>query len=113
METLLNYVQHEATVAIQRAFPELSAADAAADVAQSEFGHYQCNSALRLSKLLKMNPRAVAQNIIDSLEKTFTSVCSQIEIAGPGFINITFTAQFLSQQLSQVFNDPKLGLPRP
>jgi len=112
METLLNYVQHETTVAIAKAFPELSAADAAADVAISEFGHYQCNSALRLSKLVKQNPRAVAQNIINSLDKTFTSVCSSVDIAGPGFINITFTAQFLSQQLSQVLNDPKLGLPR-
>ncbi len=116
METLLGYLQREATNSIRRAFPDLSAADAAADVAissQEEFGHYQCNSALRLSKLLKQNPRAVAQAIIDSLDDSVKRNCSKIEIAGPGFINITFSPAFLSEQLALVFHDPKLGLPRP
>ena len=30
---------------------------------QEGFGHYQCNSALRLAKILKKNPRPVAQEI--------------------------------------------------
>src|SRR5262249_26200220 len=80
---------------------------------QEEFGHYQCNSTLRLSKLLKQNPRAVAQAIIDSLDQSVKHNCSKIEIAGPGFINITFSPTFLSEQLALVFKDPKLGLPRP
>ena len=34
---------------------------------QPQFGHYQCNNALKLAKELKDNPRQVAQKIIDNL----------------------------------------------
>jgi len=110
METLLATLRKEVTDAISRAFGDsLPAEQAIADMApcaSEEFGHYQCNSALRLSKQLKSNPRAVAQKIIDHFQ---SKICSKIEIAGPGFINFTFSDSFLSKQLQQQLKDRLLG----
>jgi arginyl-tRNA synthetase len=110
METLLSTFRGQVTDAIVRAFKsELSAEETLADMApclQEEFGHYQCNSALRLSKLLKQNPRVVAQKIIDHLD---AKMCSKIDIAGPGFINFTLSPAFLSEQLNQQLRDRYLG----
>ena len=74
METLLTLFSKQLIESMQRAFgSSLTKEDLSADVtpcAQEEFGHYQCNAALRLSKILKMNPRVVAHKIIDHLDET-------------------------------------------
>ncbi|HSX10707.1 MAG TPA: arginine--tRNA ligase [Chlamydiales bacterium] len=110
METVLSVFKKKVTDAMVRAFGDaLSAEEAKSDIApcaQEEFGHYQCNSALRLSKILKQNPRAIAQKIIDCFD---SDMCSKVEIAGPGFINFTLSPSFLSHQLEQQLNDRFLG----
>lgn len=117
METLLSSFRKTVTGSIARAFgSSLSENEQIADMApclEEGFGHYQCNSALRLSKLLKQNPRAIAQKIIDHLETRDKNLFSQIEIAGPGFINFTLSPSFLSEQLQEQLNDPLLGAAEP
>lgn len=114
METLITTFRKKVTDSIKRAFGDaLTADEAVADMApclQEEFGHYQCNSALRLSKTLKQNPRAIAQKIIDHFTEP---MCSKVEIAGPGFINFTLSSAFLSAQLQQQLNDRFLGASPP
>lgn len=73
---------------------------------QLEHGHYQCNSALKLSKILKDNPRNIAKNIIPSQN----SLISNCEIAGPGFINITLSGSHLEALLNPLLKDPRLGI---
>ncbi len=112
MDTLTSLIRAKTEQAIAAAF-SLPPEEAGADIspcAQEEFGHYQCNSPMRLAKSLKMAPRAVAQKIIDHLDR---SIYSKIEIAGPGFINLTLSAEFLSEQLQQVLGDPVLGASLP
>lgn len=110
METLLATFREKVSASLARAFGDaLTNEERMADVApcvQEEFGHYQCNSPLRLSKLLKQNPRAIAQKIVDHFD---ADMCSKIEIAGPGFINFTLSSAFLSEQLQEQLNDPFLG----
>jgi arginyl-tRNA synthetase len=110
MDTILVTFQREVTFAIEKAFgPGYGGADIAPCL-EEQFGHYQCNSALRLSKLVKENPRVVAQKIIDALQ---FEMCSKIEIAGPGFINFTLSSKFLSLELQKQLNDPLLGATPP
>ena len=114
METLIESLQRMTTGAILRGFDQLHAEEAEAEFtpcSQEEFGHYQCNSALRLSKSLKQNPRAVAQKIIDALEPKMKEICAEIQVAGPGFINFTIAPTFLSNQLEAQLKDPLLGAP--
>lgn len=75
---------------------------------QESFGHYQCNSALKLAKELKLPPRDVAKKMVEFLphKERFQS----IEIAGPGFINISFSQSHLESELSMMYQDRKLGI---
>ncbi len=63
-----------------------------------EFGDYQVNGVMKLAKNLKINPRVLAQQIIDLVDPGV--VISQLEVAGPGFINITLNPQFLVDYLN-------------
>jgi arginyl-tRNA synthetase len=109
MQSLLTLLQAKLTVSIKQLIPSEQADIAPCE--KEEFGHYQCNSALRLSKVLKKNPRQVAQEILDNLANK--EIFSKIEIAGPGFINFTFSSQFLSRELQEQFRDPLLGATPP
>lgn len=76
-----------------------------------QFGHYQFNNCLRLGKALGKNPRAIAEEVIQALPES--SFFAKIEIAGPGFINLTFKETFLSDQVTTLFKDLRLGIDLP
>lgn len=52
-------------------------------------GDWACTIAMRLAKAAHMNPRAIAQAIVDHLPAN--NLIESFEIAGPGFINLTLT----------------------
>ena len=95
---------------MQAAFPEISAEVEITQATQPQFGHYQCNSAMKLSKLAKMNPRAIATKIVEQLDN---EIFIKVEIAGPGFINLTLDARFLSKQVDALYNDEHLLVTMP
>ncbi|AFZ48643.1 arginyl-tRNA synthetase [Cyanobacterium stanieri PCC 7202] len=72
------------------------------------FGDYQCNVALPLAKQLKDNPRAIAQRIVDNIN--LDEFCQPLEIAGPGFINITIKPEYIAQQITTAHQDERLGV---
>ena len=82
--------------------------DADPVVRPSERADAQVNGALPLAKQLGTNPREVAQRVVDS--GVLADVCSEVEIAGPGFINLTFTDAFLEGELRSVAADDRLGV---
>ena len=53
---------------------------------QKEHGDFATNVALMLAKTAKMNPRELAQKIVDALPES--SLIQKVDIAGPGFINM-------------------------
>ncbi len=117
MKDLILSLQELCTAAIVRAlsaelqdFPELRIAEITPST-QPQFGHYQCNSALKIGKALGQNPRAVAERIKGELAQE--SLFSFIEVAGPGFINLTLKESFLSHELSLQLADSRLGVPLP
>ena len=61
--TIADLLQKKLGEAIVRAYPDYIEQAEVAPCAQEGFGHYQCNSALKLAKQLGQNPRAVAQAI--------------------------------------------------
>ena len=52
-------------------------------------GDWACTIAMRLAKAAHMNPRAIAQVVVDHLPAN--NLVESFEIAGPGFINLTLT----------------------
>lgn len=78
-------------------------------------GDWACTIAMRLAKAAHMNPRAIAQAIVDHLPEN--SLVESFEIAGPGFINLTLTnASFqavVSEARQQGSDFGKSELPEP
>lgn len=66
-----------------------------------ENGDYATNIAMQLTKLAKKPPRAIAEAILEKLDKTGTSIES-IDIAGPGFMNIVLKKDYLDDVVKTV-----------
>jgi arginyl-tRNA synthetase len=64
-------------------------------------GDYATNIAMQLTKLAKKPPRAVAEAILENLDKSSTAIES-IEIAGPGFMNIRLKTDYLGDVVKTV-----------
>ena len=67
---------------------------------RKDLGQYQLNDAMPLAKKYGKNPRVIAEDIVKILEQDprFTN----INIAGPGFINITLTDEYLVELLNKI-----------
>jgi arginyl-tRNA synthetase len=73
-----------------------------------EFGDYQINGAMAAAKLLKTNPRALAEQLVQQLD--LAELAEKVEIAGPGFINVTLRKDWLAAQLIGASQNPRLTL---
>jgi arginyl-tRNA synthetase len=78
-------------------------------VRPSDRADAQVNGALGLAKRVGGNPRDIAQRIVDS---GVLAGIATTEVAGPGFINLVFTDEFLSAELNSVSADDRLGVAR-
>src|SRR6187549_1676187 len=90
-------------------------ADPLIAAAQNEkFGDYQSNAAMGLAKQLaertgqKANPRQVAEQIKAKLD--LGEIATEISIAGPGFINVRLSSEWLARRLEAVASDDRLGV---
>ena len=77
--------------------------------ASPEFGDYQCNAAMGLARRLKQNPRQLAQRVAAGARHESVAA---LEVAGPGFINITLDDAWLGAQMERLAADPDLGVPK-
>jgi arginyl-tRNA synthetase len=112
MKNILSVLLHSAEAAIQAAFG--SALDPKlleAEVTTSTQADYQCNSALKIAKALRIPPREAAEKIVAHFNAK--EMISKLEIAGPGFINITLLPSFLASQIEAILRDDRLGVPLP
>ena len=84
--------------------PEIKAVPAT----DPKFGDYQCNDALKVAKKAGFrNPREAAQKVVENLSSEY-----KVEIAGPGFLNITITPEWLSSALAALDSDANCGIAR-
>ena len=89
--------------------PEHAGTDPVLRPADPRFGDYQANFAMGLTKRIGRPPRDIASEVVDHLD--LGGVARNIEIAGPGFVNITLDEGFLAGQVAAVARDSRLGVP--
>jgi arginyl-tRNA synthetase len=77
---------------------------------RSDRADYQANVALALAKTVRKPPRDVAAAIVENLD--VSKIADRVEITGPGFINLTLAADFLSEAVTRAAADPRLGVDR-
>lgn len=68
-----------------------------------ELGQFQYNGAMALAKKVGTNPRAIAEQIVNGLNEY--EIFENINIAGPGFINISYKTEFLKEYLTEISKD--------
>lgn len=76
-----------------------------------ELGDFQINEAMPLAKKYGKNPRVIAEEIVEELKKD--SKFTNINIAGPGFINVTLTNEFLVEELNKLVDNTELNIDKP
>jgi arginyl-tRNA synthetase len=86
-----------------------------ADSSRPDLAQFQCNGAMAAAKQRREKPREIAQRVIDELRAApdAADVFRQVDIAGPGFINLSLTDTALAAQVSAAAGDPMLGCDAP
>lgn len=84
--------------------PELRAAT------RPEFGHLQSNLPLRLAGPLGLAPREIGARLADAVD---LGDLATLELAGAGFLNLTWSPDVLGGVVSDMLTDPHLGVPAP
>jgi len=70
---------------------------------EESFGDLATPVAMSLSKILKKPPRKIAEDIVNAIAEK--DVFEKIDIAGPGFINFTFSKQYICSELKSLIKD--------
>lgn len=100
---------HELSFIVGEAFAaeQLDAAHGRVIVSdRADLAQFQCNGALAASKLARKNPRELADAIAARLRAH--EAFEKVDVAGPGFINLVATDDFISKVMSVVSSHPRL-----
>ena len=73
-----------------------------------ELAQYQCNGALGAAQQSGRDPRELAAEVIGAIDDD--SLFASLDVAGPGFINITVTDQVLADHTQAMDDDEQLGI---
>jgi arginyl-tRNA synthetase len=76
---------------------------------EEKFGDYQANGIMGAAKKLNQNPRQLGETVLENL--SLEGLADKMELAGPGFINIFISADFLAKQLNALLESKSLVAP--
>ncbi|MER6999944.1 arginine--tRNA ligase [Streptomyces sp. NPDC000410] len=105
--SLASTVQQRLADALSAALPEAGSADPL--LRRSDRADFQANGILALAKQLKGNPRELATKVVEAIPAN--DVLKDIEVSGPGFLNITVTDEAIVKTLAARAADDRLGVP--
>ncbi|MFD3533576.1 arginine--tRNA ligase [Streptomyces sp. NPDC058664] len=105
--SLASTVQQRLADGLSAALPEAASADPL--LRRSDRADFQANGILALAKRLKGNPRELATQVVAAIPEN--DVLKEIEVSGPGFLNITVTDAAIVRTLAARAADARLGVP--
>jgi arginyl-tRNA synthetase len=74
----------------------------------SDRADFQANGALPLAKVVGRSPQQVAAEVVAAA--SLDDICAAVDVSGPGFINLTLSDEFVSDQLAAMGADDRLGV---
>jgi arginyl-tRNA synthetase len=94
-----------------RLAPAFDALELGADpvVQRSKHGDFQANGVMALAKRLGRPPRDLAAAVIDASD---LGGLATVEVAGPGFLNLTLDDAYIAASVEALAGDPRLGVAR-
>ncbi|MFJ7066328.1 arginine--tRNA ligase [Streptomyces sp. NPDC101115] len=105
--SLASTVQQRLAEGLSAALPEAGSADPL--LRRSDRADFQANGILALAKQLKGNPRELATKVVEAIPAN--DVLKDIEVSGPGFLNITVSDAAIVNTLAARAADDRLGVP--
>ncbi|MEW2622115.1 arginine--tRNA ligase [Streptomyces sp. NPDC048106] len=107
--SLSDSVQQQLASALSATLPEAAGADPL--LRRSDRADYQANGILALAKKAKANPRELAAQVVSQVATG--AVIKDVEVSGPGFLNITISDQAITENLAARYADDtgRLGVP--
>ncbi|MFE0890742.1 arginine--tRNA ligase [Streptomyces rochei] len=106
--SLSDSVQQHLASALTATRPEAAGADPL--LRRSDRADYQANGILALAKKAKANPRELAAEVVARI--TTGDLIKDVEVSGPGFLNITVADRAITENLAARYADgERLGVP--
>ncbi|MFI9254786.1 arginine--tRNA ligase [Streptomyces sp. NPDC053069] len=108
--SLSDSVQQHLTSALSATLPEAAGADPL--LRRSDRADFQANGILALAKKAKANPRELATQVVSQVV-TGDELIQDVEVSGPGFLNITVSDRAITGNLAARYADEtgRLGVP--
>lgn len=73
-----------------------------------ELAQFQCNGAMAAAKTAGRSPREIAEDVAQALD--MATELKSVDVAGPGFINITLTDEAIAAWTQSMADDERLGV---
>ncbi|MFF8992001.1 arginine--tRNA ligase [Streptomyces sp. NPDC014983] len=107
--SLSDSVQQQLASALSATLPEAAGADPL--LRRSDRADFQANGILALAKKAKANPRELAAQVVSRV--TTGAVIKDVEVSGPGFLNLTISDRAITENLAARYADEtgRLGVP--
>ncbi|MFJ7776407.1 arginine--tRNA ligase [Streptomyces yangpuensis] len=105
--SLASSVNQRVADALASALPEAGGADPL--LRRSDRADFQANGILALAKKAKANPRELATTVVEGIPTG--DLIKDIEVSGPGFLNITVADAAIISTLAARAADDRLGVP--
>ncbi|MFD6888467.1 arginine--tRNA ligase [Streptomyces sp. NPDC059957] len=105
--SLASSVNQRVADALASALPDAGASDPL--LRRSDRADFQANGILALAKKAKANPRELATTVVEGIDTA--GLIREIEVSGPGFLNITITDRAIVETLAARAADDRLGVP--
>ncbi|MER5484535.1 arginine--tRNA ligase [Streptomyces sp. NPDC002812] len=105
--SLASSVNQRVADALASALPDAGASDPL--LRRSDRADFQANGILALAKKAKANPRELATTVVEGIDAG--DLIKEIEVSGPGFLNITITDRAIVETLAARAADDRLGVP--
>ncbi|OQR60039.1 arginine--tRNA ligase [Streptomyces maremycinicus] len=106
--SLSHSVEQHLSSALSATLPEAAGADPL--LRRSDRADFQANGILALAKKAKANPRELATQVVSHV--VTGDLIGEIEVSGPGFLNVTITDGAITRNLAARYADPdRLGVP--
>ncbi|GAA2972390.1 arginine--tRNA ligase [Streptomyces enissocaesilis] len=109
VHSLASTVNQRVADALSAALPEAGAADPL--LRRSDRADFQANGILALAKKAKADPRELATRVVAGLPADGDDLIKEIEVSGPGFLNITVADRAIIETLAARAADDRLGVP--
>ena len=91
------------------AFVAVAGRPADPTVRRSDHADFQVDGAFAVARTVGRSPREVAAAVLDQV--SLDDLCSSVEVAGGGFINLTVSDELLGRLLGEMRRDDRLGVP--